>query len=42
LLLSFVILSFLGPFFGLEESAGDNARTAAFIALTEVATKLVL
>jgi len=42
LLLSFVILSFLGPLFGLEESAGDNARTAAFIALTEVATKMVL
>ena len=43
LVLSFVILSFLGPFFGLEESSGaDRARTAAFIALTEVVTKMTL
>jgi len=43
LVLSFVILSFLGPFFGLEESSGaDKARTAALIALTEVVTKMTL
>jgi len=43
LILSFVILSFLGPLFGLEEaSSADKIRTAAFIALTEVATKMTL
>ncbi|MDP7117173.1 MAG: DUF2061 domain-containing protein, partial [Acidimicrobiales bacterium] len=43
LLLSFVILSFLGPLFGLEETSGtDKIRTAATIALTEVATKMTL
>jgi uncharacterized membrane protein len=43
LVLSFVVLSFLGPFFGLEEvSASGRAKTAAYIALTEVATKLTL
>ncbi len=43
LVLSFVVLSFLGPLFGLDEvSAGDRAKTAASIALTEVATKLTL
>jgi len=43
LILSFVILSFLGPFFGLEEASGaDKIRTAAWIALTEVATKMTL
>ena len=43
LVLSFVILTSLGPFFGLEEaSAADNAKTATLIAMTEVATKLTL
>ena len=43
LLLSFVILSLLGSVFGLEETSGaDKAKTAAAIALTEVATKMVL
>ena len=43
LVLSFVILSFLAPLFGLEEaSTTDRVRTAAFIALTEVATKMTL
>jgi uncharacterized membrane protein len=42
LVLSFVILNYLGPVFGLEDSAGDNAKTAASIALTEVATKMTL
>ncbi|MDP6287879.1 MAG: DUF2061 domain-containing protein, partial [Acidimicrobiales bacterium] len=43
LILSFVILSFLGPFLGLEEASGvDKIRTAALIALTEVATKMTL
>ena len=43
LLLSFVILSFLGSFFGLEEASGtDKMKTALSIALTEVATKMLL
>ena len=43
LLLSFVVLSYLGPLLGLgEESAADNVKTAASIALTEVVTKMVL
>lgn len=43
LLLSFVILTFLGPLLGMSEgSHADNAQTATFIALTEVATKMVL
>jgi len=43
LLLSFVILSFLAPLFGLEEATtADRVRTAASIALTEVATKMTL
>lgn len=42
LVLSFVVLTALGPLFGLDTSAGDNARNAAYIALTEVATKMTL
>ena len=43
LLLSFVILSFLSPLFGLDESSGtEKMKTALSIALTEVATKMIL
>jgi len=43
LVLSFLILTFLGPLFGMEErSATDNARTAGYIAVTEVVTKMAL
>ncbi len=43
LLLSFVILTFLAPLLGFEGgSHADNAKTATYIALTEVATKMVL
>lgn len=43
LLLSFFVLSFLGPVFGMEATShGENAKTATLIALTEVATKVVL
>ncbi len=42
LLLSFVILTYLGPLFGLKASAADNARIAISIALAEVATKIIL
>ncbi|MEM9139734.1 MAG: DUF2061 domain-containing protein [Pseudomonadota bacterium] len=43
LLLSFVILTFLAPLLGMEEAShADNAKTATFIAVTEVITKMVL
>ena len=43
LLLSFVILTFLGPLLGLTEAShADNAKTATYIAVTEVITKMVL
>lgn len=43
LLLSFVILTFLAPLLGMEgASHADNAKTATFIAVTEVVTKMVL
>ena len=43
LLLSWLILTYLGPMFGMEEaSAGENLETATYIAVTEVVTKMVL
>lgn len=43
LILSFVVISSLGGLFGLEDmSAQDNARTATYIAVTEVVTKMTL
>lgn len=43
LLLSFAILSLLGPTLGIDNaSSADNARTATAIGLTELATKTTL
>ncbi|MEM7745061.1 MAG: DUF2061 domain-containing protein [Pseudomonadota bacterium] len=43
LLLSFVVLTFLGPMLGADEqSHTENAKTATFIAITEVITKMIL
>lgn len=43
LLLSFVILTFLAPLLGMTEAShADNAKTATYIAVTEVITKMVL
>lgn len=43
LVLSFLILTYLGPLLGMTEgSHAENAKTATFIALTEVVTKMVL
>lgn len=43
LFLSFVVLTFLGPAFGMEEaSVTDNAKTATYIAVAEVITKMIL
>ncbi len=43
-LLSFVIIAFLGPLFGLNfsEDGGNIAQTAGYIAVAEVFTKLVI
>lgn len=43
-ILSFVIISFLAPLFGLNlgEDGGDIAKTAGYIAVAEVFTKLVI
>ena len=43
LLLSWAVITYLGPILGrTAESGGDNVKTAGYIALTEVGTKLVL
>ena len=43
LFLSFVILTFLAPLLGMDEAShAENAATATYIAVTEVATKMVL
>jgi uncharacterized membrane protein len=42
-LLSFALLTFLGPFFGMEEAShATNAKMASYIAVAEVMTKMVL
>ena len=42
LLLSFLLITYLGPMFGLEHSPREAMGAASLIALTEVATKMVL
>lgn len=43
LLLSWLIITFLGPVFGLaEEGHAENLETASYIAITEVVTKIVI
>lgn len=42
LLLSFLLITYLGPQFGLENSAREAIGAASLIALTEVATKTLL
>jgi len=41
LILSYVLITYLGPIFGLEQHGGAALETASYIALTEVATKMV-
>lgn len=41
LILSYLLITYLGPFFGLENSEGEALKAASYIAITEVATKLV-
>ena len=41
-LLSYLVITFLGPWFGREDSHGDALKAASYIAITEVITKMVL
>ena len=41
LILSYVLIIFLGPLFGLQKDTGEALETASYIALTEVVTKMV-
>ena len=42
LVLSYILITFLGPLFGFELPAEEAVKTASYIALTEVVTKMVL
>ena len=42
LILSYLLITFLGPFFGMENNEGEALQAATYIAITEVATKMVL
>ncbi|MGI8943197.1 MAG: DUF2061 domain-containing protein [Qipengyuania sp.] len=42
LILSYLLITYLGPMLGLETSQGEAVETATYIAVTEVATKMVL
>lgn len=42
LILSYLLITYLGPIFGLNASGEEALEVATYIALTEVATKLVL
>lgn len=41
LILSYVLITFLGPLLGLKPSAGQALETASYIAITEVVTKSI-
>ncbi len=42
LVLSFLLLTFLGPWLGIQNSRAHHAETASYIAGTEIATKILL
>ena len=42
LILSYLLITYLGPMFGAPVAQADALETASYIAITEVATKLVL
>ena len=42
LILSYLLITYLGPIFGLETSTGEAVEAASYIAITEVVTKMVL
>ena len=41
LILSYVLITYLGPIFGLESDQGEALQAASYIAITEVVTKMV-
>ena len=41
LILSYILITYLGPLFGLEHSSGEALETASYIAITEVFTKML-
>jgi uncharacterized membrane protein len=41
LLLSYLMISYIGPFFGLEHSPGEAVQAATYIAVTEIVTKIL-
>lgn len=41
LILSYLLITYLGPIFGLENSKGEALQAASYIAITEVITKMV-
>lgn len=41
LILSYVLITYLGPLFGLQSSEGEALQAASYIAITEVVTKTV-
>lgn len=42
LILSYLLITYLGPYFGLENTQGEAIEAASYIAITEVVTKMVL
>lgn len=42
LILSWLLITYLGPLFGMEQHGGEALETASYIAITEVVTKMVL
>ncbi len=42
LILSYLLITYLGPIVGLQASEGDALKAASYIAITEVATKMIL
>lgn len=42
LVLSYLLITYVGPIFGLENTQEEAAKAAGYIAITEIATKLVI
>lgn len=40
LILSYLLITYIGPIFGMEQHGGEALETASYIAITEVATKM--
>lgn len=41
LILSYLMITYIGPFFGLEQSQGEAVKAATYIAVTEIITKII-